>query len=223
MKPILKFLFISFMCASFLTSNAQKQFSEGLVQYDISITSSKSEAPIANSLNGATLLVYLKGNASRTEMKSALGTEATVFDSKIGKGFILKEYSGQKLMISMNSNNWDDKNKLYENLNFTVTNELVTIAGNPCKKAVATLPDGKVFTVYFNPNITLLNKSYNNAFSQLPGLPVQYELQSGNLNFKYVLSNISYDAIPLAKFEVPKAGYRVMSYEENQQLKRTGK
>lgn len=223
MNLILKSCIFSLLLGTSLLSTAQKQFAEGMLQYDISITSSKEEAPIANSLNGATLLVYLKPTSSRTEMKSTLGTETTVYDDKTNRGFILKEYSGQKLMISMNGNNWNEKNKLYENLDFTISNEIVDIAGNPCKKAVATLPEGKVFTVYFNPNITLYNRSYNNAFSQLPGLPVQYELQSGNLNFKYLLSKISYDAVAQSKFEAPKGGYRVMTYEENQQLKRNGK
>ena len=194
-----------------------------MLQYDISITSSKTEAPIANSLNGAKLLVYLKPAISRTEMKSSLGTESTVFDSKLSKGFILKEYSGQKLMITMNGSNWNDKNRVYKNLEFAVSNEVVEIAGYSCKKAVAKLPEGNVLTVYFNPEIALYNRSYNNAFAQLPGLPVQYELQSGNLNFKYLLSKISYDAVPQDGFEAPKGGFRVMTYDENQQLKKSSK
>jgi GLPGLI family protein len=199
----------------------QKQFAEGSLQYDISIASLKSEAPISNSLNGATLYVYLKPTASRTEMKSTLGTEVTVYDSKDKTGFILKEYSGQKLMISMNDANWGDKNKLYEDLNFSISNEIISVAGYNCRKAVATLAGGKIFTVYFNPDITIYNKKYNNAFAQLPGLPVQFELQSGNLNFKYLLSKISYEAVTQSKFDAPKTGYRVMTYEENQQLKRS--
>ena len=200
--------------------SAQKQLSEGSLEYDISIASSKSEAPIANSFNGATLSVFLKPTASRTEMKSNLGSEATMFDSRLGKGVILKEYSGQKLMISMAADNWSEKNKTYENLNFKVSDETIKIREYDCKKAIATLPDGKVFTVYFDPSITILNKKYNNAFAQLPGLPVQYELESGNLTFRYILSRLSYDAVPASKFEMPKSGYRVMTYEENQQLKK---
>jgi len=200
---------------------AQKLLSEGSLQYDISITSSGNEAPLANSLNGASLTIYLKPAFSRTEMKSTLGTETTVYDNRAGNGFILKEYSGQKLMISMNASNWVEKNKLYENLNFDIAGEIISINGYKCKKAVATLPDGKVFTVYYNPDIIISNKKFNNSFAQLPGLPVQYELQSGNLNFKYILSQISFDAVGQTKFEAPKSGYRVMTYDENQQLKKS--
>ncbi|MFZ4769457.1 MAG: hypothetical protein ACOYLO_04705 [Ferruginibacter sp.] len=200
---------------------AQKAFAEGSLLYDISITSAKSETPIANSLNGATLTIFLKTNFSRTEMKSTLGTESTVFDNKSGIGYILKEYSGQKLMISMNAGNWADKNRLYENLDFSISNEVSKVGGYNCKKATASLPDGKVFTVYFNPDIIIVNKKYNNAFSQLPGLPIQFELQSGNLNFKYLLNKLSNDAIAQSKFDAPKTGYRVMTYDENQQLKKS--
>lgn len=200
---------------------AQKQLSEGTLQYDISIVSSRNEAPLTNSLNGATLIIYVKPSFSRTEMKSSLGTETTVYDNRSGIGFILKEYSGQKLMISMNATNWAEKNRLYENLNFNISEEIITINSYKCKKAVATLPDGKIFTVYYNPDIIISNKKFNNSFAQLPGLPVQYELQSGNLNFKYLLNKISYDIIGQSKFEAPKSGYRVMTYDENQQMKKS--
>lgn len=220
MKPVLQTVILICLSVLAISSTMQKPLTEGVLQYDISIVSARSEPATVNSLNGAVLTLYLKPTVSRTEMKSTLGTESTVYDSKSGSGFILKEYSGQKLMISMNENNWDQKNKAYENLDFTVTNETATIAGYQCKKATATLADGKLFTVYFDPTVVISNKKYNNAFSKLQGLPVQYEIQSGNLSFKYTLSSLSYDAVPAAKFEAPKTGFRVMTYEENQQLKK---
>ncbi|MEX0636872.1 MAG: hypothetical protein WD135_08890, partial [Ferruginibacter sp.] len=89
-----------FLLLSTNVTKAQKPFVEGSLQYNISIISAKSETPNINTLNGATLEVFLKSNQSKTEMKSSVGVETTVFDSKINKGFILKEYSGQKLLIS---------------------------------------------------------------------------------------------------------------------------
>lgn len=218
--PLAAFGLFFLMLFTAQQSKAQKPFMEGSLLYNIAIISSKSETNEINSLNGATLQVFLKPNQSRTEMKSSVGIETTVFDSKINKGFILKEYSGQKLMISMNANNWSEKNRLYESLKFTISDDRTMIANYSCKKATASLPDGKSFIVYFNPDITLSNRSYNNAFAQLPGLPVQYEMQSGNISFRYTLDKVTYDAISTNKFEAPKAGFRVMTYEENQQLKR---
>ena len=199
---------------------AQKQLTEGTINYNISIKSSKAEAPIANSFSGAQLTLFVRPTISRTEMNSSLGTESTVYDNKLNKGFILKEYSGQKLMITTTKDNWAQKNQWNDNLKFTIDNTITVIDGYNCKKASATTQDGKNFEVYFTPDIVIANKQYNNSFDQLPGLPVQYELQSGNLIFKYSLSKINYDAVAAAKFEAPKSGFRVMTYEENQQLKK---
>lgn len=220
MKILLSVLTSLYFSITSFCSFAQKQFTEGSLVYKISIEPGKSEAPVVNSLNGAELTLYLKPYASRSEMKSSLGIESTVYDNRSASGYILKEYSGQKLMISMSEANWAQKNKMYENLSFTIVDEEINIGEYKCKKATAVLADGKVFTVYFDPSVQISNKKYNNAFSKLPGLPVQYELQSGNLNFKYTLIKVDYEVVPQSRFEAPKSGYRVMTYEENQQLKK---
>jgi GLPGLI family protein len=210
-----------FMAVVFsLNVSAQKTLSEGVLTYSITIESANGEKKVANALNGATLTLYITKDKSRTEIVNTLGTEATFFDAKIGKGYLLREYSAQKLMITVNADNWAQKNKVNNNLVFKTDDETVSIAGYTCKKAMATTTDGKNYTVYFDPNITMANKTYNNAFPQLQGLPVQYELQSGNLIFKYTLSKNSTDGVAINKFETPKAGFRVMTFEENQQLKK---
>jgi GLPGLI family protein len=202
------------------TSSAQKMLNEGMLKYNISIESSKGEKQIAGSLNGATLSVYLTKDKSRSEMISTPGTETTVFDNRSGKGFILKEYSGQKLMITITSENWVQKNQINTNLNFETQSGTIKIGGYVCKKAIAQSSNGKSYTVYYDPSIIVANKQYNNAFTQLAGLPVQYELSSGNLNFKYSLIGLTVEALNSGKFEAPKSGFRVMTYEENQQLRK---
>lgn len=220
MKKIFK-ISLPLLIAAFtgFPSPAQKQLTEAVVEYDISISSSKGDALSAN-LNGAKLTLYVRPGISRTEMASSLGMESTVFDNKAGKGFILKEYSGQKLMITMTRENWHQKNQRNENLRFDISDETTEINGYTCKKATTLTADGKTLTVYFTPGLMLANTQYNNAFKQLPGLPVQYEMQSGNLNFKYSLKKVTDQPVETSKFDAPKSGYRIMSFEENQQLKK---
>lgn len=197
---------------------AQKKLSEGALSYNISITGLNGEP--SPGLSGATLHVYLKPNFSRTDMVSSLGSETNIYDSKSDKGFLLREYSGQKLMITMSKENWNQKNQMYNNLIFKVDEGITEISGQKCKRAVSVLPNGKSLVVYFNPGVDITNKEYSNAFNNLPGLPVQYEMVSGNLSFKYTLNDVSWDPVSNSKFESPKTGYRVMSYDENQQLKK---
>lgn len=201
-------------------SFAQKMVNEATVSYKISTESTNDKAAMAKSLEGATLTVYIKGTQSRTDMVSAMGSESNLYDSKSGKGTILKQYSGQKLMITLTAGNWSKKNQFYQNMKFKIDNSAQTIAGLKCWKATGETPDGNTVIIYFAPDVVLANNKYDNSFTQLPGLPVQYELQSGKLKFKYLLSNVSYDPVPAAKFEIPKAGFRIMTYEETQQLRK---
>jgi GLPGLI family protein len=173
-----------------------------------------------DALVGAKNTLYLKGNNSRIEMASALGKEITIYNSKANKAVILKEFSGQKLMITLTKENWVAKHKMYSDIKFEPTNESKTIAGYETKKAIARMADGKTFEVYYTPELVPSNKEYDPTFSSLPGLAIQYEIESGKMKFKYTLSKINYDPVPVSLFDFPTAGYRVMTYEENQNLKK---
>ena len=201
-------------------SFAQKTISEGTLAYDIVIQSGNKEPQITDAIDGGTVTVYIKGAQSRSDMVSALGKETTIHDAKTGSAVILKEYSGQKLMITLTKENWEQKNKNYNDIKFETTEETKNIAGYNCKKAVATLPSGKTFTVFYSPDLTISNKEYNATFKNLPGAALEYEYESGTAKYKYTLSKIGFEPVQLSKFDVPKSGYRVMTYEENQQMRK---
>lgn len=199
-----------------MTGFSQTVFNEGILEYDITVSSGNVPAGLEN----AKLVVYLSPDASRKESISGVGTETNVYNKKTGKGFILKEFSSQKLMITLNAADWALLNRKNAEANFTFSNETKTLLGRTVKTATGTYSDGKTITVYYDPAVTLANKDFHNNFPQLPGLPVQYEMQSGNLTFSYTLRKITEQSVPDSKFEAPRSGFRVMSFEESQQLKR---
>jgi GLPGLI family protein len=214
MMKIVKTGFLISLILSTFTIKAQKVISEGTLIYNISIQTGSSEPKMADMMDGATTAIYIKGSQSRSELVSALGSEVTMYDSKKGAGVILKDYSGQKLMITLTKDDWDKKNSKYEGITFETTNETLNIAGYNCKKAIAKLKDGSSFIVYYTPEVEVADKDYDSQFKTLPGLALQYEWQSGKMKFKYTLSKINFDAVPASKFDIPKSGYRVMTYAE---------
>ena len=199
-----------------ISTYAQKTISEGTISYSLS---SESKSSQSDPLSGATNTIYLKGTLSRTDMVSSLGKETTIYDAKSGTGLILKEYSGQKLMITLTKDNWINFNKKFEGISFTPTTETKTIANYNCKKSIGKLKDGSLITVFYTSDLNVNNKEYNQTFKNLPGLPVEYEFQSGNLKFKYLLTSVDFSIVPSVKFDFPKAGYRVISYDENRKGK----
>ena len=200
--------------------NAQRTISEGTFVYDIVIQPKDGKAKSPTGLNGAKTYVYLKGGLSRTEMISSLGNETIIYNSKIGDAAILKEYSGQKLMVTLNKDNWAERNKKYVGVKFENTSETKVIEGYNCKKAIAKLSDGSSISVYYTPELVLMNKDFNYAFRNLAGFPVEYEYETNAMTFKYTLSQINFNPVPASKFDFPKSGYRIMTYDENKEGKK---
>lgn len=196
------------------STQAQKTLTEGTLVYNMSVETGSGEPKMADMLDGATTTIYIKGNQSRLELLSGLGSEATIYNATAGNGVILKDYSGQKLMITLTPQDWEASNKKYEGIVFENTGETSIISGFSCKKAIAKLKNGTSFTVFYTTDVNIANKSYDAQFKTLPGLAIQYEMQSGKMKFKFTLAKINYDAVPLSRFEIPKSGYRVLTYEE---------
>jgi GLPGLI family protein len=198
-----------------LSSSAQKKFSEGTIYYDIVINTGTEKPQAADFFDGATSTVYLKGLRSRSEMVSSLGTQATIMDGLKNSIVILKEYGDQKYMIQLTPANWKEINKKYEGVSFSYLPDTKSIIGYSCKKAVGKLSDGTTFTVWYAPDLVPESKNFHTMNATLPGLAMEYETALGSMNVTYTVSKISFSPVPAAKFDLPKTGFRVMTYEES--------
>ncbi|WP_240409990.1 hypothetical protein [Flavisolibacter nicotianae] len=211
-------LVFSFLLLASLPSLAQKKLAEGSILYDITINNGSDKPQNAEFLDGATNAVYIKAGKVRTEMVSSLGTQSTIIDQTGGKKevTILKEYGAQKFMINLAAADWADLNKKYENVTFTYDPSATkVIQGLSAKKAIGKLGDGTTFTVWYTPDITVDNKDFQYANRNLPGLALEYETVLGNLRVVYTVSKLSFAPVPQAKFDLPKTGFRVMTYQES--------
>ena len=215
MKKILSKIALTFLLTvSGLQLFAQKKLTEATISYDIVINTNNTTPQAADFLDGAVSIIYLKGNSSRSEMISSLGTQSTIVDGKTGNVTVLKDYGEQKYMIKMTQSDWKVSNKKYEGSTFTYENEFKSIAGYNCQKAIGKLKDGSSFTVYFTKDLVPVNKDFQYLNKELPGLAMQYEAVLGKQKVTYTVSNINFNLVPAAKFDLPKSGYRVMTFEE---------
>lgn len=217
-KSLIQILFAVFTLTLALPATAQRKLTEGTILYDISINNNNDKPQNAEFLDGATNAVYIKGNKVRTEMVSSLGTQSTIIDQSAGKKAvtILKEYGPQKFMINLSGSEWADLNNKFENVTFTYDPSATkTIQGYSAKKATGKLPDGTSFLVWYTPDIVVDNKDFQYANRSLPGLALEYETNVGNLQVVYTVSKLSFAPVPQAKFDLPKSGFRVMTYQES--------
>lgn len=215
MKKIYNIFAVFFLLMASVELQAQRRLTEATISYDIVINTSNKTPQAADLLDGATSVIYLKGNSSRSDMISSLGTQATIVDGKTGDVTVLKEYGEQKYMIQMTRDNWKESNKKYEGITFSYAEEYKTIAGYNCQKAIGTLNDGSTFNVYFTKDLVPVNKDFQYLNKNLPGLAMQYEASLGTMLVTYTVSSINFNPVQQAKFDLPKSGYRVMTYEES--------
>jgi len=215
MKKITKSLFIVLSLLWVFNAKAQKRITEGTIAYDIVVNTGNSNPSIADMFNGATSIVYLKGYQTRFERVSSLGVESTIVDGKSGNVNVLKEYGEQKYMITMTSANWKDANKKYEGIVFEYKEEYKDIAGYKCQKAIGTMKDGTMINVFFTKDLVANNREFEYAYKSLPGLAMEFETIIGSLKVTYTVSKVNFSIVPATKFELPKSGFRVMTYEES--------
>ena len=200
-------------------AKAQKQFTEGAIVYDVTVKTGSKEPQSADLLDGATQKVFLKGNMSRTEMTSLLGSSTTIHDAKAGTAIRLNEYGDKKIMTKLTKENFIESNKKYAGVIFEKSTETKTITGYKCVKATGKLKDGTTFTVFYTTELVPMNKEYDLQFKGLPGLALEYEATIGGLQVTFTASKISFDVVPASKFDAPKSGYREMTYEESKGIK----
>ena len=213
----IKFLILSLvpLMISSINVMGQKRLTEATISYDVIINTSNSNPQVADLLDGSSNVIYLKGSSSRSELISSLGTQSTIIDGKTGNVTVLKDYGEQKYMITMTPHNWIASNKKYDGIAFTYYEEYKTIAGYKCQKAIGKLVDGSEFTVFFTKDLIPVNRDFQYLNKNLPGLAMQYEASLGSILVIYTVANINFKPVPAQKLDLPKSGYRIMTYEES--------
>jgi GLPGLI family protein len=215
MRKNIYILLVAALFTAGMQLQAQRKLTEATISYDIVINTIDKEPNAVDLLDGATSVIYLKGNSSRTEMISSLGTQSTIVDGKSGQVTVLKDYGDQKYMIKMTPEDWKESNKKNEGITFIYTEEYKKIAGYNCQKAIGKMADSSTFTVYFTRELLPVNKDFQYINKNLPGLAMQYEAALGKMLVTYTVATINFNPVQQAKFDLPKSGYRIMTYAES--------
>jgi hypothetical protein len=206
---------ISFvMCGNIF---AQNKITDATITYEYTVTNAGDKPTLANLYNGATTTVYLKNNNQRTDQVTTLGKTATIYDGTTKTGVILKEFGAQKLLIKLAQADMAEINKTNNQVTFTNTTETKKILDYNCKKAIGKGADGTEFTVYYTNDVEVDNSllNQNTQFSNLGGIPLEYELVVKGVKIVVSATNFSTSLVSPKVFEIPKNGYRQMTYAES--------
>jgi GLPGLI family protein len=197
------------------SSMAQKRFSEGTIAYTVSTL--VDGIKIADD---ATAVHMIKGGHLRSEMISSIGKTISIFDTKDGKGAVLRELGSQKILIPLNRDNWAETNAKFQDLQYAFSEDSMKLIGFRCSKATALLKDGTVFGVFYTKEISTENPEVDSQFGSLPGMALQFSYTKGDTMVVYTATAVNFDPVPIQKFDIPNSGYKVLSYEDSKKGKK---
>jgi GLPGLI family protein len=212
MKKILAV--VMFASASHYSAIAQeaKIISDCTVHFDVSVEDPKANPQVIKSMTGASKVVYIKGAESRSDLITPGFKQTTLTNEKSDTTVVLRELGSVKYVSYLNGSKRQIQNKKYEGIQFNNTSEKKTILGYDCKKVVAKLADGSTYNVFYASSIAPSSKEFEYQFRNLPGFVLEYESESedGKTKIKYTATKITLEPVPVALFDLPKSGYRVL-------------
>jgi len=213
MKSVVKALFIfGLILPRLAVAQNARVVSECTIVYNLSLEDGSASPQMVQSLNGATKVVYIKGAKSRSDLISSNYSFTILNNNKTDTSVILREIGNAKYISYLDANKRLEKNKRFEGVTFTTSNEKKTILGYECLKAVAKLSDGTLYNVFYTPLLIPSNKEYEYQFRNLPGLALEYETGSedGKTTYKFTATKINLMPVKAAMFDIPTSGYRIL-------------
>lgn len=189
------------------------------------------------------VITYAKGEKSKTEVTSMMGSQIFLNDGKVTTALIDQMGSKTGWIMTKEESEADDKESAAKKQKPTIeyTAEKKTIAGYECTKAIVTSMMGKdaekkevKTTVWFTDKIKMPGNSKAGKkngmadLGDLKGYPMQTEMSmnQGGMELKMISTVTEVDTKPVDDkvFSVSTEGYKMMSYKEmkEQQKKQMG-
>ena len=171
-----------------------------------------NDAATNTNLAGASKMVYVKGKMSRIDLIGQNYKQSVIYDNQTGTAIVLKEIGGEKYISKLSRDECKGENKRYEGLSLALTTQTKMILGYECKKAIAKLKDGTVYSIYYTTAITPSASENPYQFKDVPGFVFEYETTGSNGASKitYTATLINLNPVPASRFEIPAAGYRIL-------------
>jgi GLPGLI family protein len=158
-----------------------------------------------------TKTIFIKGKDIRSDFVSNKFSQSIFFNAKTGKATIVKTVGRSKYVSYYDAEKWKALNAEYDGVKISFTGNTRKILDYDCKEATLTASDDKSYTVYYVPSLipSVTENAYQ--FKDVPGIILEYEtITKENEKITYTATQINFNPVPLAEFELPKEEYRIL-------------
>jgi hypothetical protein len=187
-------------CAVFQLQAQTKVVGECAITYDIHQISMKGDTSLVGQKQ-----IFIKGNSCKTILKTPQLTQTLIFNTQQDTAIILKEIGLNKILQYILYTSINPVNLVSAKKN----SFLSTILNYPCASITLTWADGNTMEVVYTTDILPTVTVYEQAFKEIPGLVLNYQLTTKEGNrILYSATKVDLSPITLNVFEVNKNNYQ---------------
>ena len=194
-------IIVCFLCCVVLQSQAQtKVVGECAISYDIHQIKSNGDTSLVGQKQ-----IFIKGNSCKTILKTPAFTQTLIFNTQQDTAIILKEMGLNKFLQYILYASMQPVNLVASKKNGTTS----TILDYPCETITLSWADGNTMEVTYTTVIIPTVTVYEQAFKEIPGLVMRYQLTTKEGNkILYSANKVDLSPITLNVFEVNKSNYQ---------------
>ncbi len=212
-KFLLFFLLPVFIFAGYGKVEA-KDFT-GVIIYNITYEGDDFDSQTSAMLP-KTMKIFIKGNKSRMEMNTGMGTTVVIFDADKKDAVTFMDMMGQKFAMTMTAEEIESEVSNAPEVDIEVTGETKEIAGYTCKKAIVKEKgeNGTEHIVYFTDELGSGVLNYNNpVYKDINGVMLEYSSAQEGMTMNFSAIKVEKKKLSDKDFEIPE-GYKVMTMDE---------
>ena len=194
-------IIVCFLSCVVLHSQAQtKVVGECAITYDIQqITNNGDTSKVGLKQ------IFIKGNSCKTILKTPAFTQTLIFNTQQDTAIILKEIGLNKFLQYILYASMQPINLVASKKNGTTS----TLLDYPCETITLTWADGNTMDVTYTTLIIPTVTVYEQAFKEIPGLVMRYQLTTKEgSKILYSANKVDLSPITLNVFEVNKSIYQ---------------
>ena len=194
-------LIVCFLSCLVFQSYAQtKVVGECAVTYDIHQISKTGDTSLIGQKQ-----IFIKGNSCKTILKTPQLTQTLIFNTQQDTAIILKEIGLNKLLQYILYTSINPVNLVAAKKNDAISN----ILNYPCASITLSWANGTSMEVTYTTAILPTVTVYEQAFKEIPGLVLNYQLTTKEGNrILYSATKVDLSPITLNVFEVNKNNYQ---------------
>ncbi len=221
-----KLLTISLLAFFFFLSGCQNIFSkklirEGIATFTINYETTKEENPIVILLPHK-MYTYFKDDKSASIVEGFFGTFRMVMLNRpdLGQKYTIVRILDKKYIYETNLDGKPFASSQMQNMKIKLLDTSFVYKGFNCKAAAIYCPSIQqdTFLIYYTTDLGIKYANVNTPYYQIPGVLVKFKLKLLDVVMDISLEEVASKKIEPTTLEIPKEGYKYVSYEQLEEI-----